>query len=120
MRSCLCRLAVLSVCTLLPLMSLAVEGVYKDNLEALPEVPEPPSALHDGETIEPDITIYRKEKKTIQEFRRNGQLYMIKIIPEIGAPYYFLDTNNDGQLDVRSGDLDKGSRVNLWKLLEWK
>ena len=45
---------------------------------------------------------------------------MIKIIPDIGPAYYFLDVNGDGILDVRSSDLDRGSRVNLWKLLEWE
>jgi len=40
--------------------------------------------------MEPDITIIRKGKKTIQEYRRGGRLYMIKIVPDIGPPYYLL------------------------------
>ena len=89
-------------------------------LEAVPEAPEPPLPVQSGETLEPDITIIRKGKKTIQEFRRGGRLYMIKVVPDIGPPYYFLDNDGDGKMDVRRDDLDKGSNINVWKILEWK
>ncbi|MDO9105419.1 MAG: DUF2782 domain-containing protein [Methylovulum sp.] len=103
----------------LALPVLAADEPQPD-LESLPEVPAPPVPVQSGETLEPDITIIRREKKTIQEFRRGGRLYMIKIVPDIGPPYYFLDTNGDGKMDVRSSDLDQGSHINMWKLLEWK
>ena len=89
-------------------------------LEAVPEAPEPPMPVQSGETLEPDITIIRKGKKTIQEFRRGGRLYMIKVVPDIGPPYYFIDNDGDGKMDVRRDDLDKGSNINMWKILEWK
>jgi hypothetical protein len=88
-------------------------------LEALPEAPELPAVVESGEEMEPDITITRKAKKTIQEYRRGGRLYMIKVIPDIGPPYYFLDTNGDGRMDVRRSDLDRDSNINMWKLFEW-
>jgi Protein of unknown function (DUF2782) len=87
--------------------------------DPVPEVPEPPLPIESGEDIEPDITIIRKEKKTIQEYRRGGKLYMIKVIPDIGPPYYFIDSNGDGKMDVRGNDLDKDAEVNMWKILEW-
>ncbi len=89
-------------------------------LEAVPEAPEPPMPVQSGETLEPDITIIRKGKKTIQEYRRGGRLYMIKVVPDIGPPYYFIDNDGDGKMDVRSNELDKGSQINMWKILEWK
>ncbi|NOS88879.1 MAG: DUF2782 domain-containing protein [Methylococcaceae bacterium] len=89
-------------------------------LEAVPEVPDPPLPVESGETLEPDITITRKGKKTVQEYRRGGRLYMIKVIPDVGPPYYFLDSDGDGKMDVRRDDLDRGSNINMWKLLEWK
>jgi len=88
-------------------------------LDPVPEVPEPPLPVQSGEEMEPDITIIRKGKKTIQEYRRGGRLYMVKIIPDVGPPYYFIDSDGDGKMDVKGNDLDKGSRVNMWKLLEW-
>lgn len=100
-------------------MALAEQSPKLEDLEALPEVPEPPLPIQNGENMEPDITITRKGDKNIQEFRRGGRLYMIKVVPDIGPPYYFLDVNGDGKLDVRSSDLDQASRFNMWKLLEW-
>jgi hypothetical protein len=103
----------------LPFIVLAQEALPPD-LANLPQVDVPPRSqrAEDDNTL-PEVTIMRQGKKVVQEFRRGGQLYMIKIVPDIGAPYYFLDTNGDGKLDVRSSDLDKGSHVNLWTLLEW-
>ena len=89
-------------------------------LEAVPEAPEPPMPVQSGETMEPDITIIRKGKQTIQEYRRGGRLYMIKVVPDVGPPYYFIDNDGDGKMDVRRDDLDKGSNINMWKILEWK
>lgn len=86
----------------------------------VPEPPELPMPVQSGETLEPDITIIRKGKKTIQEFRKNGQLYMVKIIPAAGPAYYLIDTDGDGNMDVRRSDLEKGLQVNQWKIFEWK
>jgi hypothetical protein len=88
-------------------------------LEAVPEAPEPPLPVQSGETLEPDITIIRKGKNTIQEYRRGGRLYMIKVVPDIGPPYYFIDNDGDGKMDVRSNDGDRGSNINMWKIWEW-
>ncbi|MCK4840763.1 MAG: DUF2782 domain-containing protein [Methylococcales bacterium] len=90
-----------------------------EELSAVPEPPELPLPVKSGEILEPDITITRKGKKTIQEFRRNGELYMIKIIPDIGPAYYLIDIDGDGNMDVRGSDLDKGTKVNQWKIFEW-
>jgi len=90
-----------------------------DEPPAMPEPPELPPRVQSGEEMEPDITIIRKGKNTIQEYRRNGQLYMIKVIPQVGPPYYFLDSNGDGTLDVKKNDLDRQTNINLWTLFEW-
>ncbi len=100
---------------LLPTISQAEE-----ELAPVPEPPELPMPVQDGETLEPDITIIRKGKKTIQEFRKNGQLYMVRIKPDVGPAYYLLDTDGDGNMDVRRSDMDKGLNINQWKLFEWK
>ncbi len=111
---------------LLILLSLLAFPVYAyavdekpPRVEEVPDVPEPPLPVESGETLEPDITIIRKGKDTIQEYRRGGKLYMIKVIPDIGPPYYFIDTDGDGNMDVRGNDLDRGRHINMWKILEW-
>ncbi|MCK9608383.1 MAG: DUF2782 domain-containing protein [Methylomonas sp.] len=86
---------------------------------AVPEPPELPPRIQSGEEMEPDITIIRKGKDTIQEYRRNGKLYMIKVQPQVGPPYYLLDKDGDGVMDVKKNDLDRGTNINQWLLFEW-
>jgi hypothetical protein len=109
----------LSLCLLLIPALCFADDVPPADLAPVPEPPEMPKKVQDDEPMEPDITIIRKEKKTIQEFRKNGKLYMVKVIPDVGPPYYFIDTNGDGKLDVRRNDMDKGLDINQWKILEW-
>jgi hypothetical protein len=104
--------------TLLLISNISI-AEKKQELTSVPEPPELPMPVQSGETLEPDITIIRKGKKTIQEFRKNGVLYMVKIIPAVGPAYYLIDTDGDGNMDVRGSDLDKGTNINQWKLFQW-
>jgi len=85
------------------------------NIDKPPVLPEP---LRDGETIEPEINIIQKDDRTIEEYRVNGQLYMIKVTPNIGVPYYFMDTDGDGSLESQQHEL-QGHLVPNWILLQW-
>ncbi len=112
------RLLLLSFLAL-PVMAEDQPSPALETLEKLPEVPSPPMPVQSGDNMEPDITIVKKGEKLVHEYRRGGRLYMIKVVPDIGPAYYFLDTNGDGKLDIRSSDLDQGSHINMWKLFEW-
>jgi hypothetical protein len=81
-------------------LPLAVYAVDKDPVD-VPEPPDLPARIQSGEEMPPDITIIHKGEDTIQEYRRNGQLYMVKITPQIGPAYYMLDTNGDGVMDAQ-------------------
>lgn len=89
------------------------------NLAPIPDPPELPPPDENLETLEPDITIIRKGKKTIQEYRVNGELYMVKIIPDIGPAYYLVDGDGDGNLNVRRSDLEKDIKVPQWVIFNW-
>jgi hypothetical protein len=79
------------------------------------EMPE----VESGEVIEPDITIIEQEDKTIRQFSVNGQVYMVQIIPAGGAPpYYLLDLDGDGMMDVRRDGPDDIA-VPQWVILRW-
>ena len=70
------------------------------NLEPLEQVQPPPKVV-DGEAlddpaIEPQITIRKKGKETIQEYRINGEMYMMKVTPEHGVPYYLHKEDSNG------------------------
>lgn len=57
--------------------------------ELLEEVPPPPK-VQAGEALEeePEVTIRKKGKETIEEYRMNGEVYMMKVTPDHGVPYY--------------------------------
>ena len=82
------------------------------------EAPPPPPPLKSGEAIEPDVTIRQEAERTIYEYRRNGQLVMVRVQPRIGPPYFFFDKDGDGDLDRFDGDPRKLS-VNQWILFSW-
>ena len=112
------RQIIFSLVLILPALAWSESALEEPPAEA-PEPPELPPRVQSGEEMEPDITIIRKGKDTIQEYRRNGQLYMIKVQPQVGPPYYFLDLNGDGKMDVKKSDLDKNTNINLWTIFEW-
>jgi hypothetical protein len=83
-------------------------------------VPDMPLPVEDGEPMEADITITRKGNKTIHEYRVNGKIYKIKIIPDIGPAYYFVDPDGDGEMEeVSESDLDKLIKINQWTIFSW-
>lgn len=66
------------------------------NAEPLEEV-QPPPKITDGEVLdEPQITIRKKGAETIEEYRINGELYMMKVTPDHGVPYYLHKEDQDG------------------------
>ena len=83
------------------------------------DVPIPPKIQ--GEQIEPTVTIREEEDRRIEEYRLNGQVYMVKITPRVGAPYYYIDTDGDGKLEL---DMDKQAlnpvQPVYWKIKEWE
>lgn len=83
-----------------------------------PEAPPPPARVESGETLEPEVTIIESDKGTLYEYRINGNLYMIKVQPMAGPPYYLLDTNGDGIMDARE-DRPYNTGIPQWVLLSW-
>ena len=86
--------------------------------EALPP-PDLPEPLKSGDTIEPEVYIVRTDKEVIEEYRLNGHLYMIKITPKAGKPYYLIDENGDGQMEGKISDIYNTPRVPQWVLFSW-
>ncbi len=73
----------------------------------------PPPPLTDEAPGEPQVTITKETGQTIEEYRVGGHLYMIKITPKHGAPYYLVDDRGDGKF-ARQESLDSGFRVPRW------
>ena len=105
------------------LMAFFSAGIVAEDLadsSATPEVPGMPLPVEDGEPMEADITITRRGEKTIHEYRVNGKIYKIKVIPDIGPAYYFIDPDGDGEMEeVTESDLDSLIKINQWTIFSW-
>jgi hypothetical protein len=88
-------------------------------LEAVPPPPDIPERLQSGEPIEPEVTIIQKETSTVEEYRLNGRLYMVKVTPTAGPPYYLMDRDGDGMMEFRSNKLGEDMVVPQWVLFKW-
>ena len=84
-----------------------------------PQPPELPDRIESGQAIEPEISIVRTEQEVIEEYRLNGHLYMIKVTPFVGKPYYLIDQDGDGQMEGKLSDIYNTPRVPQWVLLSW-
>ena len=104
---------------LLTAAARAVEEPPATGLMPIPEQPDIPPPVESGETMQPDVTIIRKGKDTIEEYRVNNRLYMVKIKPAIGPAYYLIDTDGDGTMDSRRGTVEEGMRIPQWVLFSW-
>ncbi|WP_295879734.1 DUF2782 domain-containing protein [uncultured Thiohalocapsa sp.] len=81
-----------------------------------PAVPVPPRA---ADRVEPEVTIIETDEEVIYEYRVKGQVYMVKIEPVAGPPYYLLDTNGDGTLDVQEDRPPPNLALPQWLLFSW-
>lgn len=90
------------------LPSFAAQPVPK-NLAPL----DPPSALSSDAADEPEVTIVKQTELSVEEYRAGGRLYMIKVTPRVGPPYYLVDDRGDGKF-ARQESLDSGFRPPQW------
>jgi len=80
-----------------------------------PAVPVPPTQR---ERVEPEVTIIETDEEVIYEYRVKGQVYMVKVEPVAGPPYYLMDTDGDGTLDVQE-DRPPNLALPQWLLFSW-
>ena len=79
---------------------------------------QPPVGV-DVEGLEPEVSIIQRDDAKIEEYRLNGQLYMVKIVPRFGPPYYLIDSTGDGELNARRSELDPAMVVPNWMIFRW-
>ncbi len=100
------------------LIALAVPALAQQlpQLEPLPEPPPPPPGMTD-DGLEPEVTILQRGEDTVAEYRLNGRLYMVKVTPPHGVPYYLVDQKGDGVM-VRHEAVHQLS-VPMWVIRSW-
>lgn len=63
-----------------------------------------------------DVTIIAGEDRTVYEYRQNGHLRMVRVVPRFGRPYYLVPadpTRGFGELD------DGQTLVPSWRVVEF-
>ena len=65
-------------------------------LQPLEEAPPPPAIGNENDPDKPEITIIKKGEETIEEYRIGGEIYMMKITPAHGTPYYMHKEDKGG------------------------
>ncbi|MDR3220557.1 MAG: DUF2782 domain-containing protein [Candidatus Accumulibacter sp.] len=82
-----------------------------------PTEPEPEDrrpALAPLDSVEPEVTILEREGDTVEEYRINGRLYKIRVIPLRGEPYILVDLRGDGSFVPQEGPGTPGLSVPQW------
>ncbi|MGO1463255.1 MAG: DUF2782 domain-containing protein [Marinobacter sp.] len=81
------------------------------------ETPEEPVVISDYQPSDsgPQIVIRSGDDKVFYEYRVNGQLMEIKVVPEVGSEYYLVPADGGGW--ARESDSDM--LVPSWILLRW-
>lgn len=99
------------------------EAVPEATEKVLPEAravedPPLPEKVRPSEELAGDVTIRREGPNLIEEYRRDGTLYMVVVTPENGVRYSYLDTDGDGRLE---GDPREGrARPVYYTLYQWE
>lgn len=99
--------------TLLLALATAQAPAPKD--VPIPEkIPSPVS-----EETAPTVTIRSSENgDRVEEYREGGKIFMVKITPARGKPYYLYDDDRNGRLDRSDADRNDVSPV-YWTIYEW-
>ena len=82
--------------------------------QSQPTQGQPPSVLPGS-----DVVIIQHEDETVEEYRIGGRVYMIKVEPGKGVPYYLVDTDGDGKLETHYSDLTENIVIPQWVLFRW-
>ncbi len=99
-------------------LPLAAQEAKPPELQPLPEPPPPPPGYELDPALEPQVTILKRGADTVEEFRIGGKLYMIKVTPPTGIPYYLVDNRGDGNF-VRYDNFDSGLRPPMWVIFSF-
>lgn len=86
-----------------------------------PDVPIPPKVEDERSRLEPTVEIRRDdEDNIIEEYSLEGRVYMVRVVPKKGLPYYYMDDDGDGQLELSERDRAAYPvKPVYWKIKEW-
>ena len=104
------RVALTTILSLL--VAASVQAVPPPDAKPVPD--GPPNA-----SDAPPVTIKPSRKGSVEEYRTaGGRIYMIKVIPKVGKPYYLIDQKGEGFFTRRDA-LEGGLQPPMWKVKEF-
>ncbi|HEX9391358.1 MAG TPA: DUF2782 domain-containing protein [Usitatibacteraceae bacterium] len=109
----------LSFAAALPAFAQSKEHPKPKDLQAVEAPPPPPKVTDDDLSVEGKVTIVKKGTDTVEEYRLNGKLYKMRVVPAGGAAYFLVDPKGDGNFSRVDGPAPKIA-VPTWVLIEWK
>ncbi|GBE08474.1 hypothetical protein BMS3Bbin11_01054 [bacterium BMS3Bbin11] len=71
------------------------------------------------ENLEPEIKIQQFDNREVQEYSINNHVYMIKITPKNGFPYYLVDPNGTGEMEYKRDTVGLEVNPPQWTLFRW-
>ena len=111
--------ALLAALMLAPALPAYAQAPAKPpNLQPVPEPPPPPPGFELDPALEPQVTILKRGTDTVEEYRMGGKLYMLKITPAHGVPYYMVDRLGDGKF-VRDDTYGTNIRPPMWVIFSF-
>ena len=108
--TCMIRSALLAAALGTVLSSQAAQPL-PEGLQPVPDVPPPPMAA--DADLEPQVTIRQQDGDKVEEYRLHGKLYMVKVTPPHGVPYYLVDDVGNGTL-VKRDTIGPNIKPPMW------
>ena len=76
-----------------------------------------PAVIDSG--LEPEINIQQFDNREVQEYSVNDHVYMVKITPVAGSPYYLVDPNGTGEMEYKRDTMGLEVNPPQWTLFRW-
>jgi len=83
------------------------------------DAPLPPKVQDPDEQIQPQVIIRQEDDRVVHEYSADGQVYMIKVIPNVGPAYYLIDTTGQGNFESDQPHMEP-VRPAYWRLFDWR
>jgi hypothetical protein len=91
---------------------------FAEETQILDEITSPPSSFESDFGNEPEVTIRKDGESVVEEYRSNGNLYMIKITLEGVTPYYLYKETAEGGW-YRADSISEPLIVPQWVVFEF-
>ena len=96
--------------------ALAQDGAGTSKDVPIPKKQPPPAG---SDEVAPSVTIRTSDNgDRVEEYREAGKVYMVRIVPVRGKPYYLYDDDRNGRLDRSDADKHTIAPV-YWTIYEW-